>query len=219
MPAAVVTAILGLSGEDRKLRQSSTRPFGPQACWRIEDQVTARRRPIGEHWRPTPDSRLETRKGAAEKARKLLGFSTCGRGGLSPHVSEKERGRRPFQGGFGGQTRAPRPRVADSAEGPRLRQRSHKKREGALVRERLKTYRESSTWEQWWRKLTCHRNCKNVDGVRGFDARAFSSRIHAVGSAASCRRRRTGAQATPLPPGCPQPRQPRPRYPCFWSRA
>jgi len=82
-------------------------------------QVQNGRSPPGCHMRegvrkclnPTPYVAFELFKQPCEKASKMLDFSTCGRGGSSPHVSEKERAEGGFQGGFRAQTGAARPHV------------------------------------------------------------------------------------------------------------
>ena len=99
---------------------------------------------------PTPCVTFELLRQRRERTSKMLDFSTCGRGGSSPHVSEKERAEGGFHGGFGARTRAPRPHVADSAEGPGSRQRSHSRREGAVVSERPEAERDGSKREAWW---------------------------------------------------------------------
>jgi len=122
---------------------------------------------------PTPYVTFELLKQPCEKASKLLDFSTCGRGRSSPHVSEKERARRPFQGDLA----AERGQLVHMfrAHGNAEKSGNYTTKTasggGGLGRER-----DGSTWERWWRKTTCHRNCGNVDEVRCFDARAFWTR-------------------------------------------
>ena len=67
-----------------------------------------------------------------EKQAKCWISLPIGRGKASPMGSEKERGRRPFQRGFGVQTGPPRPQVAGEAEGPEQRHRRQEKRRSAL---------------------------------------------------------------------------------------
>jgi len=57
-------------------------------------------------------------EGDPQETRINTGFSTCGRGGTSPDVSEKERPKPPNWGPERGETGAPRPHVseADDAE-------------------------------------------------------------------------------------------------------
>ena len=52
-----------------------------------------------------------------QETRINTGFSTCGRGGTSPDVSEKERPEPPLWGRNGGKTGAPRPHVSEAEDG------------------------------------------------------------------------------------------------------
>jgi hypothetical protein len=56
-------------------------------------------------------------EGDPQETRINTGFSTCGRGGTSPDVSEKERPRSAFQGRKGGENGAPRPHVWEAEDG------------------------------------------------------------------------------------------------------